>query len=203
MKKRKKVEGLINRQTKLVETTKSATEKLNEGLNNVNSIITQIELASQDISESILKIREGAEITNAGVEEEDAAIRDVGINLNTAFEVSTSVRESVNEAEETILSSLELVDNLSNGAVITTSKSKDVYDTSMNLNDKTEDIEKILDVINDITAQTNLLSLNAAIEAARAGEAGKGFSVVAEEVKKLADKSKEATGEIFEIISEL
>lgn len=198
-----KVESLMNKQSKLVDTTKKATEKLNTGLNNVNSIITQIELASRDISDSILKIREGAEITNAGIEEEDIAIRDVGVNLNTAFEVSTSVKKSVVEAEETISSSLKLVDTLSDGAIITTSKSKDVYNVSVNLNKKTDEIGRILDVINDISAQTNLLSLNAAIEAARAGENGKGFAVVAEEVKKLADKSKEATSEIYEIISEL
>ena len=113
------------------------------------------------------------------------------------------MKDKVSDTEKIIMSGLELVDNLSDEAVITTLKSKEVYKSSIDLNKKTEDIEKILDVINNITAQTNMLSLNAAIEAARAGEAGKGFSVVAEEVKKLADKSKEATGEIFEIISEL
>lgn len=113
------------------------------------------------------------------------------------------MKDKVSDTEKIIMSGLELVDNLSDEAVITTLKSKEVYKSSIDLNKKTEDIEKILDVINNITAQTNMLSLNAAIEVARAGEAGKGFSVVAEEVKKLADKSKEATGEIFEIISEL
>jgi methyl-accepting chemotaxis protein len=71
------------------------------------------------------------------------------------------------------------------------------------LNDKINNIEKVIYAINEISEQTNLLALNASIEAARAGEHGKGFAVVAEEVRKLAEQSSAATGEVKETILDI
>ena len=76
-------------------------------------------------------------------------------------------------------------------------------DVVNNLNEKSEHINEMLKVINNISYNTNLLALNASIEAARAGEAGRGFAVVANEVKKLADNSARSTNQIAEVIKEI
>lgn len=187
----------------IIQQISSSSQKVKDASNELLISAEQSASASEQVTTIIEQVSRSAEKQNQSLENNLSNIQDVAkIFLHTerqTGEISNLAKTTVERAKEGAESVIDTVNQIKsvNDSVIEAKNQFHNLMTSM------EQIHQITAVITNITEQTNLLALNAAIEAARAGEHGRGFSIVAEEIRKLAEESQTSTKKIEELVEKI
>ena len=196
--------------TNTVTNMRGLVEKVNEISSMVGSSTERMLTVSEEVVNSTMNITTAVNEIDIGITQqaEDAQncfeqmdglskkMELVNSNIENIQGIAGGTMNMINQGIETMV-------ELEKSSDYTTEISKQVMEDVKMLEAKSMSIEQFVGVINDIASQTSLLSLNASIEAARAGEAGRGFAVVAEEIRKLADGSMSAAGEIQRVVEDI
>lgn len=168
------------------DSLENITQSLRESMSSINQASEQIASGAEQLAVGAQSLAQGSTEQASSIEELSSAITEIAENVKVNAQHAGEASERVEDVHTKVEVSNQYM--------------KDMVEAMANINDSSNQIEKIVKTIEDISFQTNILALNASVEAARAGTAGKGFSVVADEVRNLASKSADAVKDTAKLI---
>ena len=190
------VDSLFNSMNQMVLNIKQIIQQVAEAVDSTMSVSTQIAASVEEMSAGAEELNNQTHAIATSIDEMTKTIIETTQNTSSA---ASSARDAGTIADE----GGRVVNKAVNGMETISNVVSHAAEKIIELGNNSDKIGEIIEVINEIAEQTNLLALNAAIEAARAGEHGRGFAVVADEVRKLSERTSSATKEIADMVQEI
>jgi methyl-accepting chemotaxis protein len=187
----------------LADNARLMQEKITDVLSTIIDSANETKNTADTLSVSSLEAKKAVDEQSIKTEEVSYAMEQMSITINEVAKNALLASNSANEADMLTSSTLKMVDDTINSIDILSSEVEKTSNVIGLLAEDSQSIGTIVEVISGIADQTNLLALNAAIEAARAGDQGRGFSVVADEVRVLAQRTQESTQQIKTMIEKI
>ena len=187
----------------LAAALNSVVENLQGQLMEISEAAKVLASSASEISTSVSQVTASAQETAAAVTQTTSTVEEVKQTAHLASRKSKAVAENAAQAVQTAHTGRTTTEAVAEGMKRINEQMASIADTIVKLGEQSQAIGEITSTVDDIAEQSNLLAVNAAVEAAKAGEHGKGFAVVAQEIKTLADHSKQATKQVRGILNDI